>query len=1700
MLLLSVFVWQQSYFGLFAPVAEAAVPKIINYQGRLQDASGDVLGGSGTNYDFKFSIWDAVSGGVRQWPASAPASTTHRVTSGVFDARLGDTDQGFLVFNIDFNTSTILYLQIEVWNATSSAFETLTPRQAIVASGFAINADTVDGADAGTSANNVLKLDPSGGINLPNGSSTFAGNLTVNGVSTFSGVNFSNATSTGNLYVAGIIRAGSGAIAITSSTGYIDASAILLSQNGSSTATSSNSGLQATDERLSLLRGCAAGQLLKWNGTTSLWECGSDISGTGGSITIERNDVVVSQTSTAVDFSAEFNVTESPSNEANVSINYASSGIVRSGQNETIAGQWTFASSTSMQGLTFTNATGTGNLQIATFTATGAASLQGLTFTNATGTTVNTSGSGTFGSITTAGQSSLASVSSTNILATGYLNVSGVSALQGLTFTNATGTGNLQVATLTATGQSSLASVSSTNLTASGYATLPTVNFTNASGTNLTASGYLQSAALTISGQSNLQSVSSTNILATGYLNVSGVSALQGLTFTNATGTGNLQIATLTATGDTSLARATFTNATGTTINTSANGTFGSITTGGQSLLSSVSSTNLAATGYITIGSTLNVSGQTSAASVSSTNLTASGYLQGATLAVSGQSSFASVSSTNTEASGYLRGGSLTVSGQSNLQSISSTNLGATGGISAGGEISSSLTGGRALSLTGTPEEKTSSSLVQLGPTVIRGGSVSGTYVGSNPATFNGDFINLQVNSSTQFKVSATGTATFAGNLSAGNLSLTNVSTTNISASGYGLFPTLSFTNASGTNLTASGYLQTATLSASGQSNLQSVSSTNLNATGYVIIGSTLNVSGQTTLAAASSTNLEASGYGRFPTLIFTNASGTNQTLTGYLIVSGQSSLQSASGTNIGASGYLSVAGQTSLSNASSANLEASGYLRAGGQSILQNVSGTNVTASGYLQGATLSISGQSSLASVSSTNAEASGYGRFPTLLFTNASGTNITASGYLQGASLSISGQSSLASVSSTNLYASGYLTVDGQSTLASVSSTNISASGYGLFPTLAFTNASGTNLTASGYLQGASLNISGVSALQGLTFTNATGTGNLQVATLRTTGDATFDGRVAIGTSTFTAAISIATSTNASLGIAGIFQDIVMNPTAAGGFQFGNRSINRVSSTATTTAIGTFIRMIDNTNMSSTVKGLEIQANSGSNNQGENIGLHTFGRTFGVKAITTGEAGGIIEPAAVYGELQNGTQGNAFRAHSSTSTTATLVQFFQDTSAFSGTGLLMNFGNGIGNFTGNFLNLQRASTTKFAINSTGTVVIASSTAAAGASSTLTVCAQTNCTLSATSTGAVAWFASVDGTTSTNSIVARGTIAANSADFGEYVPVMGSTSDYEAGDLLSVSSSSVIFTKSDTPHDVRLAGAVTVSAAFVGGLENGTDGKVVMAVAGRIPVKVSGENGAIHPGDPIAASSLSGHGMKATRAGRALGIALETFEPLTPSSTSKILVLVNPHWYVPEVTIAALQGGTLGTGEALNTFTFDPTMTYSFENLKVQNLEIGSPERPNGITIYDTVTKEPYCIVVENGNMKSIPGKCLPAGQAGGAEPALQPMPSLDSAPAVEPQPMPSLDGTGTGGAPASDSPATTETPTDTTQTTTPAGVSEPSPTDTTTQTDPTAETPLADTSLSPGDSTVTATETSTATSETPSQPAPVEETQVQ
>ena len=133
--------------------------------------------------------------------------------------------------------------------------------------------------------------------------------------------------------------AGSNGLSTTTSADDTVTVALVLPTSGTTTTVDSNSGLELSSDGLSLLRGCGNGELLKWNSGTSLWECSTDAGGASAIVTVQEEDVTIGTNTGTLDFlGADFNVTESPAGENNIAIDYASSNIVRSDQNETSAG------------------------------------------------------------------------------------------------------------------------------------------------------------------------------------------------------------------------------------------------------------------------------------------------------------------------------------------------------------------------------------------------------------------------------------------------------------------------------------------------------------------------------------------------------------------------------------------------------------------------------------------------------------------------------------------------------------------------------------------------------------------------------------------------------------------------------------------------------------------------------------------------------------------------------------------------------------------------------------------------------------------------------------------------------------------------------------------------------------------------------------------------------------------------------------------------------------------------------------------------------------------------------------------------------------------------------------------------------------------------------------------------------------------
>jgi hypothetical protein len=151
----------------------------------------------------------------------------------------------------------------------------------------------------------------------------------------------------------------------------------------------------------------------------------------------------------------------------------------------------------------------------------------------------------------------------------------------------------------------------------------------------------------------------------------------------------------------------------------------------------------------------------------------------------------------------------------------------------------------------------------------------------------------------------------------------------------------------------------------------------------------------------------------------------------------------------------------------------------------------------------------------------------------------------------------------------------------------------------------------------------------------------------------------------------------------------------------------------------------------------------------------------------------------------------------------------------------------------------------------------------------------------------------------------------ATGSYDFAEMFP---STETLEAGDVVVFSGSGANVRRGTDGERKLTAGIVSTRPGFLAG--DNVEGDYPIALAGRVPTKVTLENGPIAVGDPLTLSTLSGYAMRATDAGMVVGYALEPYT--TPTSDASIITFVNVGYYdggevteTPGVT-SVVAGGT--------------------------------------------------------------------------------------------------------------------------------------------------------------------------------------------
>lgn len=132
----------------------AAIPRLINYQGRLTDTTNKPLDGS---YNLTFRIYDAETSGNLLWEEIQPGIV---IQKGIFSVLLGSAA------NLDLPFDKPYFLEIKVGE------EVMAPRQRITSAAYAIKAENSERAaklDVEGQKGDILYFDGSAWTKLPSG-------------------------------------------------------------------------------------------------------------------------------------------------------------------------------------------------------------------------------------------------------------------------------------------------------------------------------------------------------------------------------------------------------------------------------------------------------------------------------------------------------------------------------------------------------------------------------------------------------------------------------------------------------------------------------------------------------------------------------------------------------------------------------------------------------------------------------------------------------------------------------------------------------------------------------------------------------------------------------------------------------------------------------------------------------------------------------------------------------------------------------------------------------------------------------------------------------------------------------------------------------------------------------------------------------------------------------------------------------------------------------------------------------------------------------------------------------------------------------------------------------------------------------------------------------------------------------------------
>ena len=188
--------------------------------------------------------------------------------------------------------------------------------------------------------------------------------------------------------------------------------------------------------------------------------------------------------------------------------------------------------------------------------------------------------------------------------------------------------------------------------------------------------------------------------------------------------------------------------------------------------------------------------------------------------------------------------------------------------------------------------------------------------------------------------------------------------------------------------------------------------------------------------------------------------------------------------------------------------------------------------------------------------------------------------------------------------------------------------------------------------------------------------------------------------------------------------------------------------------------------------------------------------------------------------------------------------------------------------------------------------------------------------------------------------------------ADLAENYP---STQDLMAGEIVAVDSlNSGHIKRTNKSYQSDAIGVISTAPGLVlGSPDDDNLNQYPVALAGRVPVKVSNENGDIHVGDYITTSSVPGVGMKATQTGYIVGRALGSFVSDGSTEMGMIPVFVKPGWYFEEydnvVTTNDLQNDVLKLSDQVDLV--EQTLSDKLNAISTKNFDVEFADSSNSV-----------------------------------------------------------------------------------------------------------------------------------------------------